>query len=359
MNFIRKYRLSLYILTLISCVLATRSDADVVRTIYLKAADMPTPAEQEIDSIRDIMIKTQQFYRNEMLRHGYGAKTFALEVDTQNNVIVHVVNGKNNLVTYTDNYAIEKELPDHLKGQLTFAHEINVIFIAGLVKIGSGAINFTTCHENACKQTTLIPAANAQARSVFTAHEIGHAFGLMHNGDLGKPLMKVQFLTVNNAPLKLSDYSLSDYEARWLNKHRHFNLAHTLNAFPDIISIHKLISLEVEDKDSLLFMIHLKGNNRLYQSQISRQRDGVVLGWDRLSDVKDTAKIIIGRSKVTPISKVQIQVMDRMGNIKGHLMSIVLPQMPQYTPEPVPKPGSESDYSVTWSRIKMRDEKRD
>ena len=360
MNHIREHRLFICVLAslLILVGLVLAADADEVRTIYLKPADIPMPTELELDNIRKIMRDTQQFYRNEMLRHGYGAKTFVLETDTLNNVIVHVVNGQNSLETYTDNYAIEKDLPAHLKGELTFAHNINVIFISGLLK--ESAVNLTECHENVCKQTTLIPAANIQARSVFAAHEIGHAFGLMHNGDSGKFLMKTAFVSIDDAPLKLSDYSLADYEARWLNKHRHFNLQHTLNAFPEFIKVHKLISLEVEGKDSLLFMIQIEADNHLYQSQISRRHDGVVLGWDRMSDVKDTAKIIVGKSKVTGTDHVRIQVMDMMGNIKGHLMPIVLPQtQTPYMTQPEGKPSLLSSYTVIWSRVKMQDERRD
>jgi hypothetical protein len=38
----------------------------------------------------------QQYYQSEMTRHGFTDKTFPLEVDKDNKLIIHIVNAKHN-----------------------------------------------------------------------------------------------------------------------------------------------------------------------------------------------------------------------------------------------------------------------
>ena len=49
----------------------------IVRTIYFQPTDAPGPTRQ----IFDLLTETQDFFRSEMERHGYGAKTFRHETD--------------------------------------------------------------------------------------------------------------------------------------------------------------------------------------------------------------------------------------------------------------------------------------
>ena len=61
--------------------------------IYFLANDRSV--EQEIDTKLDTLIKrVQQFYKNEMERHGFGGKTFTVETDTTGNAVVHHVTGQ-------------------------------------------------------------------------------------------------------------------------------------------------------------------------------------------------------------------------------------------------------------------------
>ena len=64
-----------------------------VRIIYFLANDRAP--EQDIDAKLNTLIRRiQQFYADEMERHGFGRKTFALETDEHGNAVVHQVNGE-------------------------------------------------------------------------------------------------------------------------------------------------------------------------------------------------------------------------------------------------------------------------
>ena len=69
----------------------------IVRTIYFQPTNAPAPT----DRIAELMIEVQDFYRSEMEKHGYGAKTFRLETDNDGDVVVHTVKGRNNIAHYS------------------------------------------------------------------------------------------------------------------------------------------------------------------------------------------------------------------------------------------------------------------
>ena len=124
------FLLTLFILlTLLGFVLAGAADAElpfIVRTIYFQPTNAPAPT----DRIAELMLEVQDFYHAEMERNGYGAKTFRLETDTDGNVVVHTVKGRNNIAHYSATTAasIRQELPAELKN----SNNIYVIIVAGL-----------------------------------------------------------------------------------------------------------------------------------------------------------------------------------------------------------------------------------
>ena len=67
-------------------------DPDILRPIvYVVYRPLPgSPPRPNVDAEIDALIKkTQRFFANEMERHGFGRKTFQIEVDTSGNTVVH------------------------------------------------------------------------------------------------------------------------------------------------------------------------------------------------------------------------------------------------------------------------------
>ena len=79
---------------------------EMVRLIYF--LPMNRRAQQDIDTKLDTRIKdVQQFYAEEMQRHGFGRKTFTFETDATGKAVVHHVNGRFR-DAYYDNETFDK-----------------------------------------------------------------------------------------------------------------------------------------------------------------------------------------------------------------------------------------------------------
>ncbi len=73
-------------------------DPLTVRLVHFLPSDRSP--QQDIDTKLDTLIRdVQQFYADEMQRHGFGRKTFTFEIDATGKVVVHHVDGK-----FTDSY---------------------------------------------------------------------------------------------------------------------------------------------------------------------------------------------------------------------------------------------------------------
>ncbi|MDE0322419.1 MAG: hypothetical protein OXN27_00725 [Candidatus Poribacteria bacterium] len=86
-----------------------------VHVIYFKPTDAPDIDHEYHDKI---MKDIQKYYQSEMTRHGFADKTFPLETDKDNNLIIHTINAKHNGAHYFRNNMfdmfkelIEPELP--------------------------------------------------------------------------------------------------------------------------------------------------------------------------------------------------------------------------------------------------------
>ena len=81
----------------------------VLRVTYFTPADRdPIPKYQE--RLEAILEDLRTFYRSEMERHGFGAKTFELERDSDGKFIVHLVRGAKTAKGYADKWEARRQL---------------------------------------------------------------------------------------------------------------------------------------------------------------------------------------------------------------------------------------------------------
>lgn len=79
--YLRKLLLCLLFLLVFEETVSELSAEPPIQVIYWKASDVQTPSQEEIDSVRDVMVEVQSFFASEMDRYGFGPKTFDFNPD--------------------------------------------------------------------------------------------------------------------------------------------------------------------------------------------------------------------------------------------------------------------------------------
>ena len=340
----------IFLLVLIAVGSADAKLPFIVKTVYFQPVNAPAvPA----DRIKTFMKDTQAFYRAEMERNGYGAKTFRLETDNNGVPVIHIVEGKRDAHVYTSYQALESDLPHDLKNQ----NNTHVFFMGGMqfVKPGAWGVGFPYAGAS-CGGITRIAAHGEGMKLSVIAHELGHAFGLYHNILEGDNLM---------GP---GTKELDDYEARWLDKHHYFNSVHEINAVPKVVKVHetehvaiKTKGVNFQEKDGVRFQIDVESQNVLHQGQILRASDVAIVGWTELKGNRAIVVIDALRSDLLRDRTAYLEVMDVLGNYTIHTLQFTLPKVPP-PPEEEEVKTVEKDASLSpknkkaflWARLKSR-----
>ena len=112
-------------------VLPADAQQFLVRTIYFQPTDAPGPTRE----IFHLLTENQDFYRDEMERHGYGQKTFAHETDGKGNIGIRIIKGRHRVDHYLDDTynRVKSELHP---GFFTAKEQDNVlVIIVGGIKL--------------------------------------------------------------------------------------------------------------------------------------------------------------------------------------------------------------------------------
>ena len=198
----------------------------IVQIIYFVPNDR-TP-QGDIDTQLDALIKrVQQFYADEMERHGFGRKTFRLETDAAGKAIVHHVKGKFANAHYLRDAIFKAD--EEVREQ--FSKSENIIYLIWIdiddPELGAPSQVGGKGGGNSHGGTAWIPVRNFDRappllyiRAWATiAHELGHAFGLPHD-------YRDERYMLSYGDFVLKD-QLSQSAAEWLDAHRYFNNSQT------------------------------------------------------------------------------------------------------------------------------------
>lgn len=328
-------------------------DQLTVRAVYLTPTDMTEPLEKEISLKRNILIDTQRFYGKEMNKRGYGHKTFNLEKDDNDKVVIHKVKGARTLKQYGNLDLIRDEVNAAFGNPFNIGAEntIWIVFLTGAEKIKNGAHNLQQCTlwsqgnkliDRVCVDHSLIPVNRNTLITHFTAHELGHAFGLNHNEDGELFLMKP---TVEDNPsADLDIVFLSDDECRWLDAHQYFNDRPRNDSIAVVTDAHKW---EL-GTGFIQIVFTVRNNHKLHHSYLQRgggDRD-FVLGWGKLSDDKLSTEFLIHRREFLKKDKVNLHLIDVQGNILKQDFNINFDEVPAAPFKPKVK------TAIIWAELK-------
>ena len=182
-----------------------------VRMIYFLPNDRPF-RQEVVDSMKTVFRRIQTFYAEQMQAYDYGDRTFRIETDVQGEPLVHRVDGQHPNNHYWDNTS--GTVLDEV-GQL-FGLNANIYLIqidngADIIGTGSGG-RAGGVGDRLGRNSGFVVVPDRVGWNV-VAHELGHAFGLLH--DFRDP---AYLMSYGGAPDRLSACS-----AEFLAVHPYFN----------------------------------------------------------------------------------------------------------------------------------------
>ena len=283
----------------------------VVRAFYFLPKDIePTPnVEAEFDKLlKDV----QQFYADEMERHGFGRKTFRLETNRAGKVVVHRVNGRFVNSHYgAERGVIRAKVFSEIREQFV-NRDKNIEVVVSILERsdgGSGGRGWAFVTHESCN-----PINDAFDIIV---HELGHAFGLGHDWRSGS-VMSYGFGP--NIPLQLSKCA-----AERLDVHRYFNRDPTGIDTPSTIAMLPPLAYP---PNAIRLRFRITDADGLHQAQLfgipdqSSRRGPGLLDCKLLNGKSNTVEFATTELALDIDSSVTLSVIDKHGNIIGKNFSI-------------------------------------
>lgn len=299
-----KTRLITIVILLVMCTLTTAHAEFIVQTIYFQPTNAPSFNSVK-DNINSIMLDTQRIYADELERHGFGRKTFRLEMEN-NNVKIHHISGKSNVSAYeSDTWrSVTAELPNHLN---PYVHSIDKLDRVRVIIVGIPLINKTYAglggsqtNGNYFGGNCIIAQASPQYGIELIFHEIGHCFSLFHQGK-----------DIHNELVLNNRLELLKYEARWLDKHYHFNNNQKSGSRPIISDI----PTTNVNNNILEFTINARSDTGLHQAVIARKASLEVLDYVYLNG-ENEFDLPFEVENILLNNRIGVMVIDVQGNYR-------------------------------------------
>ena len=300
-----------------------------VRLVYLHPNDRPAQPDK-YDQLRRLIKDAQQFFADEMQRHGFGRSSFIFESDEVGEPLVHRVTGRfaeeyysrftghkawEEIREYFDSdelhhiYFIAVDLESPWEGE--HCGEAGVTFWP--LSSGTPQRRFydtITQGEEILGGFAVIPASGHCLKSrglELVVHELGHAFGLGH--DFREGIYSSDYVMAYGDSTRLSKCA-----AEWLSVSPFFATNPKSDNTPGEI---QLISTPTYSPEGVRFRFEVADTNGLHQAQLLLP---AALG-ELLSDCKQlegetsTIEFISTELAIEPVDSVMLQIIDVDGNI--------------------------------------------
>ena len=280
-----------------------------IRLIYFLPKDRPTRPERKV-ALQKLILDTQAAFAYQMEVHGFGRKTFTLEIDKEGKPVVHHVNGKFNDAHYT------KDVSDKVLGEIDEQFDRSKDFYFIVIDMSrpvlhdkeygtaGGLGSMTNSHSG----WALIPASGHNFAVSVALHELGHAFGLHHDWRID-----AKHIVLPGHP---TDFYTTACAAEWFDVHRALNRSQTAvnqNATiemlpPTLASSPNLIRLrfKVADPDGI-HHVHLNK---------SEPSDTWLISCNPLDGTRSSIVEFVTHYLSPKTDSVKLRVMDVHGNIE-------------------------------------------
>ena len=274
-----------------------------VRMIYFLPNDrQPHP---HIDAKIDALIKdAQYFYAEVMEKHGFGRKTFTFEADQSGNVVLHHVSGRFDTAHYDEN---RFQCVDEVSEQFDTSENIYLIVVdLDLDRFGSGG--FASMLNYGAGGVAITFALDFST----IAHELGHTFGLDHDGRYDD--VKLVYLRPSDFNDISTDMLRSFCAASLLNVSQYFN-AGIDQVSPDSRTIINMLPPVASAPDTIRYHFEVTDPDGLYHVQLVQRHGLRILDYKRLDGGSSIVEFIIPTSRMRAETLIYLQVTDVYGNI--------------------------------------------
>ena len=320
-----------------------------VRLVYFLPSDRPARPDR-IEALRQLIKDAQEFYADEMERHGYGRKTFSVETDRTGEPIVHRVDGRFSDAHYLRGVepGVWREIVAHFNRRDRLEDFQHVYFIAidqsselldsdapwgescglgavsyfsngggyGFSPFGAGGLALRHRHITPGQEVlggyAILPAAGYCFYDTrgdlhplrVTTHELAHAFGLDH--DFSDP----------DSAVGGRGFRFSDFDAAWFSVSRFFNSNRgTENRSGNI----QLIAAPTYSAEGIALHFEVSDADGLHQAQLLVPEDGSwgpweVIGCQALDGETQQVEFVSEALLAVP-ERIMLQYMDDLGTI--------------------------------------------
>ena len=308
----------------------------IVRVIHFIPNDRSVQPER-VSVLRQFIKDTQKFFADEMQSYGFGRKTFAVETDKDGEPVVQHINGKFPDDHYSRpglGWKVWTEAREHFDD--TDLQDILLVIIDGKDLGGEANVNYydknigvngiqpsITPGEEAYGGFAVVAVADDNFIGV-TAHELGHAFGLLHD-----------FREAQNNDYLMgygSQSRLSKCSAEWLSVSHFFN---TNPISPNKPTDIELLSTQAYSQNTISLRFKVTDPDGLHHAQLllpeiastETSSEGVsvprtMFDCKQLKGKTSTFESAV-RTEVL-IDRVTLQVIDVNGNITWATLPIEL-----------------------------------
>ena len=154
------------------------TDKRIVRVIHFVPRDR-TPLWNIHDALNIQLKEVQQVYAEQLEEHGYGRKTFEIETDNADKVIVHSITG-----SYSDAYYHTdtlKKVSDEVKTRFDVERDVYLIVIDSSKNLIEGYCGIAYLDGGPALVISAGNCVDGDYGITLIAHELGHAFNLEHD----------------------------------------------------------------------------------------------------------------------------------------------------------------------------------
>lgn len=302
------FTLILLTFVMVTFVPSSLAQEYVVRVVYFYPNDIE-PQEDSVNTLKTIIKDVQTFYADEMERHGYGRKTFRLETDANDNVMLHYMKGNFDHTRYNEKSMSRNEIRD----RLDFSKKIiYLIWVDRYDSSGRAAdVGGTGSGVSERGSAWVFPSnfdSGVRYRDAWEAiaHEIGHAFGLAHD-------FRNSIYIMSYGPGNRNE--LSPCTTKWLDAHKYFN--DTATPINDNTSVQMLLTNPAESL-AIRLRFNISDTDGLHQVIFDAQGDDGLVECKELSGYSSTVEFITNAFDSGNTSKYGLLIIDRHGNFKYH-----------------------------------------